>query len=234
MEINEKTLVKLVEQIMIQLKRNENKVNNTISKKDLYIIMTTQWEEEYLSFFKNINHNLYQIFTVVSDEMLSVISHKGLLNTGKILTRNEINLDTLNEYLTVFPVTPRDIIVKTALCISDVFETKWIEKCFVKGQKVIMYKSGIQMFTGREPESYIKKINYYYEQLQSFGVEITDDIFESNLSKNKDTHHKQVITVGDLHKYDKVKKITMMKSDIITSLAREKARDMGIEIIVSK
>lgn len=249
MELDEKTLVKLVAEIIRQLKSEEDKDANIIPSKSLYVVFGAQWEENYLHFLQSIKYDLHRVFIVVTDEMLPAISNKALIGSAKIIRRDEIDLENLHNFITVFPTTTRDTIVKTALCISDTFETKWIENCFTKGQQVILYKSGIQKFTGKEPKSYVKKINTYYEELKSFNIEITDDIYGHRLNEieinscvestqlNQINHPKQIkqtITVADLYKYTDNKKIVITQDDVITPLAKEQARDMGIEITFYK
>ena len=47
----------------------------------------------------------------------------------------------LETAITVMPVVPRDVLVKTALCISDTYETSWISECMDKGSRVVLLRS---------------------------------------------------------------------------------------------
>ena len=39
---------------------------------------------------------------------------------------------------------------KTALCISDTYETSWISECMDKGSRVVLLRSGLARFSGKE------------------------------------------------------------------------------------
>ncbi len=62
----------------------------------------------------------------------------GIRSLGTILHRSCENCGIWTERVTVMPVVPRDVLVKTALCISDTYETSWIAECMEKGSRVVL------------------------------------------------------------------------------------------------
>ena len=63
----------------------------------------------------------------------------------------------LEDAVTVFPVVPRDLVSKTALCISDTPQTRWITSCMEAGSRILFLLSGLSPFTGREPKEYVNR-----------------------------------------------------------------------------
>ena len=65
---------------------------------------------------------------------------------GKILYRSGKMPDNLDRAVTLLPVVPRDVLVKTALCISDTYETSWIAECMKQGSRVVLLLTGLEKF----------------------------------------------------------------------------------------
>lgn len=169
MEIDERQLSQLITRI-IKLLCAENK-----PKKKIYMIFNQNWSEKYNSFLESICENdKCEIYAVVPLNIKYNERLKEFPVFEKILTRNEISSHNLENYITVFPVTPRNIIVKTALCIDDTFESRWILDSIGKGERVILISKGFDKFTGKEPEAYIQKMLEYYRMLLRFDIEIQD------------------------------------------------------------
>jgi len=249
----------------IELIKAENIQNIVIPKKKLYVILTEEWNGQYWSFFEKLNEqNEYDVYAVIPSKINSNLHLNNLKKfqvCKGIVDEKDIHLEHLHEYLTVFPIVPRNIIVKTALC-DDTFETKWIFKCMENGQRIIFIKSGLEKFSGKEPLSYRNKILDYYRTLLEFDIEITDFIMQkennilskenkSNLSKesystsstkyipnynesfkeNKLPSIKKVITEKEIGYYTENNQIILNSGDIITDMARDKAGRLNISII---
>lgn len=254
MEIDEKRLRELVIKA-IQLLQSESSIQNLfIPQKKLYVIFTEEWNNKYLSLFEELEkRNEYEVYAVLPDGIYndSYLSNLKKFNVCKsVISRNNVNFDELSEYLTVFPVVPREVIVKTALCISDIFESRWIFKSMEKGQRTILLSSGLEKFTGKEPPSYINKILNYYKTLLEFNIEITKDIFQVEEYENKFSENssmvyestgynqvlnnkdgKRIITVQEIERYKNDKKLFLNSGDIITELAKDKAKNLNIQIV---
>lgn len=264
-EIDEKRLRELVIKA-IKLIEAEHIQNIVIPKKKLYVILTEEWNGQYWSFFEKLNEqNEYDVYAVISSKInnnLHLNNLKKFQVCKGIVDEKDMHLEHLHEYLTVFPIVPRNIIVKTALCIDDTFETKWIFKCMENGQRIIFIKSGFEKFSGKEPLSYKNKILDYYRTLLEFDIEITDFImqkeknvlsiennstlskesysisstqfisnYNENLKENKLPSKKKVITEKEIGYYAENNQIILNSDDIITDMARDKARSLNISII---
>lgn len=246
MEIDENIIRELVIKA-IKLIQSENSMKDlSIPKTKIYVMFTEEWNSKYWNFFESFNEkNEYDIFAVIPSNINSNI-HLNNLKKFKvckgIIEEKNINFDILENSITVFPTISRSIIAKTALCIDDTFETKWIFKNMEKGQRTILLKSGLTKMTGKEPESYVNKILNYYRTLLEFNIEISDEIFELNKkdllvnvletpAEKQQQITKRIITESDIEKYARNRKIILNKGDIITELAQDKARSLNISIL---
>lgn len=241
----------------IELIQAESSLGLAISKKKLYVIITEEWNRKYWDLFERLDEqNEYEVYVVISNRLntsLHLNNLKKFKVCKEIVNEKDVNFDELIEYLTVFPIISREIIVKTALCIEDTFETKWIFKGIENGQRIIFLKSGLQKFTGKEPLSYRNKILDYYRTLLEFDIEITDFIIEKNnsllkkskdissekyiphyneiLKENKPQSTKKIITEKEVGSYAENNQIILNSGDIITDMARDKANSLNIRII---
>jgi len=251
MEIDEKKLRELIIKA-IQLLQSESSTQNLfIPKKKLYVIFTEEWNNKYSALLEQLDkQNEYEVYAILLDEIYNDFQINNLKKfrvCKSIISSNNVNFDELTEYLTVFPVVSREVIVKTALCIDDIFESKWIFKSMEKGQRTILLSSGLEKFSGKEPTNYINKILGYYKTLLEFNIEITSDIFVAERNENKydpiiyeNTNHnevlndnkiKKVITEREIEIYKCDKEIFLNRGDIITELAKDRARELNIQIV---
>ena len=106
----------------------------------------------------------------------------------------------LETAITVMPVVPRDVLVKTALCISDTYETSWISECMDKGSRVVLLRSGLARFSGKEKPAYRNRVMNYYRQILEYGVEIcsVDEFtgrapYESPVILRPERRHREMI-----------------------------------------
>jgi hypothetical protein len=242
----------------IELIKAENIQNADIPKKKLYVLLTEEWNGRYWSFFEKLNEqNEYEAYAVISSKVSNNIHLNNLKKfqvCKEIIDEKDIQFDKLTEYTTVFPIVPREIVAKTALCIDDIFETKWIFRCMEEGQRIIFLKSGLQKFSGKEPVSYTNKILNYYRTLLEYNIEILDYVVQreddkfvqdcrstpkaqystrndENLTGDKRISTKKVITEKELDSYIENNQIILNSGDIITDMACDKARSLKISII---
>lgn len=249
MEIDDKVIRELVIKV-IKLIQSENSTKSlSIPKKKLYVIFTEEWNSKYWGFFESLNKiNKYDVYAVIPSRITNNIHVNNLKKfqvCKGIIDEKDVKFDDLEDYITVFPIIPRSLVAKVALCIDDTFEAKWIFKNMEKGQKTILCKSGLDKMTGKEPSSYVNKILGYYRTLLEFDIEISDEILDVNKevlsididepldkSYKKDKHSpKKVITEIDIEKYVQDRKIILNKEDIITELAKDRARSLNISIL---
>lgn len=269
MEITEEKLRELVIKAIKEIEdSNIYKTNKCLLKKKTYVLCTEKWNDVYWNFFESLNKTEeYEVYPVICKKVESNILINNLKKFSvckKILFEDDMNLNLIEDCITVFPVTSRNLAVKTALCIEDDFETRWIFKSIANGQRIIFLNKGLQKFTGKEPPKYVEKILNYYNTLLEFGIELKDDFFEeesksyddyaksykrynsgsnskeyesynSNICGNEyhgsySKHKRQIITEKEVGNYLSSKKIILHDNDLITEMARDKARKLNIEV----
>lgn len=230
---------------VMQLMETENRPR-------MYLICLKEWDERYLSFLRA--ESLKQ--SGAQTELCPVIppewkggEYETLLKNGdfceKIYTYEEAEkLDIRERDMAVFPVVPRELAVKTALCISDTFETRFILSCMEAGSRILFLASGVKKFTGKEPERYRTQILSYYKTIQEYGIEITEEIKAEKKAvgspaktlsdtpkciSEKETKRK-IITAADLERYVQNGMIVLNPGDQITDVARDRAKFMKITL----
>ncbi len=137
--------------------------------------------------------------------------------------------------ITVFPVADRDLVIRTALCLSGNFEGCWIRKCFEKGAQVYLKKDS-PMFTDKEPPAYRKEILAYYQKVKSFGIHFLDEGIGELASEKKKTEGKisrkpRFITTLDLRDVPQNGEFQIHAGDVLTALARDHIEKFGIRIV---
>lgn len=245
MEINEKILKNIIKKAIEEyLLENEELLK--IQKKNIYIILGKVWNEKYRIFFqKNNLIETYNVFTVFQKESSNEFETlKKSKKLGEILYADEIDFETLKNYKTIFPVVSQEVLVKTALCIDDIFETKWIKNCFRKGSEIQMLISGFEIFTGKEPEEYIKKMKEYYKTILKYNIKIKDINLKNEKIKEcflkeemkkiyinpNNPKNRKIITYEDIANNNS-KDIIINKGDIITEAAKDLALKLNLKII---
>lgn len=174
MELSDESLKKLIAYI---IKKVQEELNQTKVQEEIFIILTDGWKPQYPAFFEAVDIiDGIVVNTVIPPDLENEYIQKirCYKSCGRVLLQNEINMRQLNCFTSVFPAVPREIIVKTALGIDDIFETKWIRNCFAKGQKIIFLSSGLEKFTGKEPLKYVQTIQGYFKTVLEYGIEIRD------------------------------------------------------------
>lgn len=112
----------------------------------------------------------YEIVPVIPSSWKDMGYEARLMETkacSHILHRSCEKPADLETAITVMPVVPRDVLVKTALCISDTYETSWISECMDKGSRVVLLRSGLARFSGKEKPAYRNRVMNYYRQFWS-------------------------------------------------------------------
>lgn len=117
--------------------------------------------------------------------------------------------------ITIFPIPCRDRVIKTALCLSEDFESGWIRRCIEGGLRVYMKKEN-PMFTGKEPAAYRKKILSYYQDVKSYGICFVEDEdscnqhFKNVKAEVKPQSKARFITMQDLRDVRKAENFRFM------------------------
>lgn len=213
--------------------------------RQLYLMLPEQWDEIFILALERLHvPQEYEVITVFPPALWNEYFIEKIKNTGvcgKLIEQKTAEQAACGEYLTVFPFAARTMIAKAALCIADTFETVWIERCIGSGQKVLLLKSGLAPFSGKESKAYVNKINDYYRVISDYGIELADSIptvvppADAVCSTHAGNGNKgrNVITQKEVVSYLSQGRIILNTGDTITLLAREKAQELGIEIIRS-
>jgi len=158
-----------------------------------------------------------------------------LRNAGAVAVvgHDEARNPASGDFLTVFPVACRNLVVKTAICLQDDFESKWVAESIDHGRAVYMRKE-FPLFIGLEPDAYKKKIISYYMDAERYGIQFDKLPSDCALAKEPALHgctqKKRIVTASDLKNADLENELLLRPGDIITELARERAKELGIRI----
>ncbi len=142
----------------------------------------------------------------------------------------------LEESVTIFPIPCRDLVLKTALCLSEDFEGAWIRKCLENGLRVYMKREDI-MFTGKEPMAYRKKILSYYQDVKSYGICFLEDdnfresVLKSGKKETKARSKTRFVTTEDLRVIPQNGEFQIHPGDVLTALAKDHIEKFGIRIV---
>lgn len=235
MELDETGLTQLVLKILKQLNIEEI----AASPKQLYVVLPDEWNEKEIAFFQTAPKK-YEVNTVVSSKLFKEDRFQKLFRTGccgNVIQKEQVDFCSLKPGVSVFPVVPRDLLVKSALCISDTFESRWVRHCIEQGWKIVFLKQGMDSFTGKEPKAYTDCIKRYCRSLREYGIVLSDSLQEPKgeppfaCKAFPPKERAQVVTCGDLEQYAAGGKLIVQKNALITPLAKERALELGLEII---
>ncbi|MGL5435589.1 MAG: hypothetical protein ACRDBO_09370 [Lachnospiraceae bacterium] len=148
-----------------------------VRRRDIWMVCMEDWDERYHDFLVFMKGYPGRVFVVVPDGWDVAGYWDRLCRNGcraEIVRRKDAVRRMEDPAITVFPVVPRDLVVKTALCIGDTFETSWIGSCIEQGSMAVFLRSGLERFSGREPRAYVERILEYYREVLMYGVGICD------------------------------------------------------------
>ena len=235
---------KLLEQMVLKVIRQleEERLLQLPRQKACYLMLPECWQDNYFKRLGSLSVPCdLQVISVLPKARYNeyyIQKLKELFPGDLVLGQEQAWEEQREEFLTVFPFPNRALIAKTALCLEDSFETRWIGRCFSQGQKIMMLQSGMEPFSGKEPKAYRTKIEQYIRTLTDFGIEFSDQLpapqqrLEPAVRPEAERNtKKRVITEADLASGLTDGKLVLHQGDIITMLAKEKAAEMGIQIV---
>lgn len=203
-----------------------------------YVLLSERWQEYDSDLFNDLIDSLkdkYQCVLVLP-EGNDKDRFPQAVNCN-IVTRDDV-AEPAEESVSFFPIPCRDLISKTALCLSDDFNSHWVRMCIEKGTAVYMRKE-TPMFTGKEPAIYQKKVLAYYQDVESYGIHFLEDnnkmepiLQKSNGSEGIQNKTRKYITMADLDNVDITKVFRMQEGDTFTALAKEHIEKLGVRVIV--
>jgi hypothetical protein len=182
MQLDERELRKLVEAVLSVLKAQKEAAAggsdpNSDTRRNLYVLFTAPWDHRFYPFADELKTKKNCRFCgVVSPDLpqQDLERLRTLADWSSIAAWESIRPERLENSVTVLPVASRDTVVKAALCISDTYETKWIRAAMEQGGTVVLPRSGLERFTGREPEKYKRKVLSYYRDLLEMNIELPE------------------------------------------------------------
>lgn len=158
--------------------------------------------------------------------------------------------------LLILPTLTLNSAVKIALGISDTLATNIVSSAIMKGIKIVAAKDAcdlenpvrISLGYNRTPAPYINRMKNYIKVMKDYGItmvsshEIFDSIIGKDVIEQKDYCSlsakqglfldKRVITREDIiNASQKDKRIIVGEKAVITALANESAREIGVKII---
>lgn len=173
----------------------------------------------------------------------------------------EDDIDDLYEVLNgvdllILPTLTMNTAAKIALCISDTLATNIVSNAIMKGIEIIAVKDAcdienstrLSLGYNKAPSQYINRMKDYMKILEDYRIKLVDSLglFElitgnkknernpsNQLSNNLEVFlDNKVITRGDIvNASQRSQRITIGKTAVITALANDAIRDMGLEII---
>ena len=253
MEISEERLKELVLRALHALEAERKIMTGLRSRRKLYMICACAWNEKYEEFLNEMEtSNSYEIYPVIPASWKK-LGYEGRLKGCKacagIVYRCRQRPEDLGDAISLFPVVSRDMLVKTALCISDTFETSWIADCIERGSRILLLRSGLARFSGKEKSAYVNRIMGYYRQVLEYGIEICgkDELAEREAEKEKvharqavktgflplqpaasNRGRKRVITASNVESLAFEGVLQLQPEDIVTDMAKERAKYLNI------
>lgn len=208
---------KVVEEIVLEVLKKLNSFSSP--KKSLYVVNAKKVSKKILEKL-NAHWEVKHILTF-PDEHFPDIEHVLFLNGTQ------------------------DLLVKGALGISDTFESELLSYFLLKGVSVdIVPYERLNWLADRTEQpptniEYGKTLQKYKETLERYGVQfVTLDKFISThsqtqtnhkVSHNKINYFEKLLTQTDVERSTH-NPIVVSKTTIVTPLARDRAREMGITI----
>lgn len=243
MKISEELLKKLILRALNELAdeaahpagitgtRRKKAAQRQRQKKKMYMLCAAAWTQRYLDFLQTVEAlGGYDVYPVVPAawEKLGVDAVLKRYSVCKeiLYQTGEIPAD-LAHAVTVLPAVSRDVLVKTALCISDTFENAWIAAGIECGGRTVFLRSGLAKFSGKEPPAYVKQIMGYCRQVLEFGIEIKE---ADALAGMQFPPAKRVITAANIEHFADGGILCRQPGDIVTDLAKERAELLNIKI----
>lgn len=180
MQLDDQSLRQLITLILSLLRDQNGAVVTGLpappeKQKTLFAIFSAPWDNRFYAFTDCLKRKRdCRLCGFVSPDLPESAMEKlrGLASWDTIRVWDWIIPEDLENSISVFPVAGRDTIVKTALCISDTFETKWIRTAMEQGGRIVLPRCGFERFTGSEPEKYRQRVLSYYRDLLEMNVEL--------------------------------------------------------------
>lgn len=228
--MDDKELATLIQRVLLRIQAESA---TAPVRPKAYLILPEHWREQSQSQCMEILRNLqggYHTIAVLpdGDDSADALYAAGICAIAK---RGELTFPA-GDFLSVFPIASRNLVVKAALCLQDDFESAWISKCIASGNQVFMPRES-PLFTGNESTAYQRKISAYYREAEAFGIQF-DSLPQlrrepSAQEPSGRPEQKRIITARDLTSLE-TNELWLRPGDTVTALAAERAEELGIQI----
>lgn len=261
MKISEEQLKALVLRIQKELEAEKNQDSVFENRQKVYMLCSTSWSRQYTEFLQAMDASgAYDVYPVIPSSWENQgygTALKSYNSCCRILYRSCQHPADLEQAVTVFPVVPRDVLVKTALCIGDTFENAWITACLEAGSRIVFLRSGLAKFSGKEPAAYVDRIMEYCRQVLEYGIRIggVEALSEDEAKAQEESRcnpvpaterivrpeylaplppvtnqgKKRVITSANLEQFARDGVIYLQQGDIVTDVAKDRAKFLNIK-----
>jgi hypothetical protein len=195
----------------------------------------------------------YAVDAVMSQSAVNVIGQekiRGISGLGRLICEPAPSISSLElvqeSDALVVPILTRNSAVKIALGITDTLVTNIIMQAFISGKPIIAARNSADpdqancpcIATPDTPPALIMLVKDYLKKLESYGMKLVDvteiaDAMINVLSKDKSGILEQKLITQDIitNLPQGTKQITVAKGSIITPLAKDVAKERGIQII---
>ncbi len=202
--------------------------------------------EDKLLYLKSLKEKGFEIsigFSFMAERILDLNKIKNILNPSNIYKEEDIFKikSIINDYSILYcPNITVNTLSKVSLGMIDTFVSNIIWTFLYQGKEVYVDFNSVRHYLGMESKSkeITKMINNYINTVINMGAKeilwdgLSKNIIEkdnSSISKIKSSKSKDLITERDILNLDK-NILVLNKNTLITPLAKDKARELGIEI----
>lgn len=226
----------IVQEVIKKIEENEMKSAN--KKRGLLIINGgTNNLEQVLLELEKIG-KIYDIEVVFSEAGREIIGEERFKNFH---IRRDITMSQCNELIQdkdiiLLPLLTKSTCAKIVIGIRDNLPTYIVSKAILSGKKVVAVYDSCRVEVENE---YGKQLNLNIKKLQSYGIVFLESKELSNYVLNEQDKevdslkNKKVVTATDIVNLNN-KKVLLSNETIITTLAKEKAKENGIVFEIEK
>ncbi|MFN7253167.1 MAG: hypothetical protein ACK4M9_20695 [Anaerobacillus sp.] len=230
---SEKLIETIVKEILKQLPNIQTVGYTSLkTKKTISIVSPTNRDDLLTNVLPFLKEDYYLINIITSTLIEERSDHQEQFD--EVILKEEWDFNQKHTDIVIFTDLSRAIIAKTALGISDTFETLWIEHCLATGKEIIMLTDGFVPFTGKEPQPYVATFEHYFETMSSFGIKLLEKKqllpFFTTANQSDWEIDKKVITNEDILTVGEGGSLTVVSNAIVTLLAQETAKERSVKI----
>jgi hypothetical protein len=206
---------------------------------------------EALAQIEKLIQGYCSVDVVMSQSAVNVIGQdkiRAISGITSLICEPDVSISSLKlvqkSDVIIVPVLTRNTATKVALGITDTLVTNIIMQALISAKPIIAARNSADpsdadcpcVAMPNTPPVLIKLAENYLQKLESYGMKLVDvteiaQIVLSDVNKGDSLDHK-LITQETIDKLPKsTKRVTVAKGSIITPLARDVAKERGIEIV---